>query len=432
MKSFNCFCLILFLLLQSLGVVAQRTMEHQYVTIQMIPNHADWNYKIGEKVTFTIAVMKDNFPQPNVQIEYSWGPEMKNDIPVQTINTGKGYTEITLEGMTCPGFMTLNAKTQIAGNKYTNYITVAFEPDKIRPFVHMPEDFDIFWEQTIRNVRSLPLDPILTPMPEYSTSQITAYHVRFCNGSTDRYIYGVLSVPNGKGPYPAVLQVPGAGVRRYIPNNLYPQAGVIFLRIGIHGIPVNLPDEIYNNLRFGALDGYTSFNSDDREKYYYKNVYAGCVRAMDFLCSLPQTDISRLAVCGGSQGGGLAIVTAALDSRIRCLWANHPAMCDIAGYYYGGIGGWPHRFRNPNEPNIEQKIKVLAYYDVVNFARKLKVPFLLCMGYNDKTCPPTSQMAAYNVINSPKSICLIRDAAHWIYPETEKFQREWLIHELKK
>lgn len=44
------------------------------------------------------------------------------------------------------------------------------------------------------------------------------------------------------------------------------------------------------------------------------------------------------------------------------------------------------------------KIETSKYYDVVNFARLIKVPGLYSWGYNDATCPPTSTYSAYNVI----------------------------------
>lgn len=411
---------------------AQRSREHTYVKILLTPNHADWNYRVGEKPEFTVSVIKDNFPQKNVEVTYEWGPDMLKPVTQGKLDTGEGCRKLTVDGMDKPGFMALTAKVRIGGINYSNYIKVAFSPDKIQPFAQLPADFDEFWEQTLSSNSNIPLEPVMTLLPEHCTSKMDVYHIRFRNGNAGRYIYGMLSVPKGEGPFPAVLQVPGAGVRPYLPDREYTEAGAVTLKIGIHGIPVNLPDELYNNLRFGALNGYYYYNIDNREKYYYRNVYAGCVRAVDFLCTLPQVDKGRIAVCGGSQGGALSIVTAALDPRIKCLWANYPALCDLTGYHRGATGGWPHIFRDPNESNLETKMKVSEYYDVVNFARKLKVPILFCTGYNDATCPPTSTLAAYNVITSPKELRLTLDAAHWTYPETNRFEREWLLRQLQK
>ena len=57
---------------------------------------------------------------------------------------------------------------------------------------------------------------------------------------------------------------------------------VITLEIGIHGIPVNMPQEVYNTLASGALNGYPGLNKNDRDAPYYKRVYLGCVRAVSY------------------------------------------------------------------------------------------------------------------------------------------------------
>ena len=93
--------------------------------------------------------------------------------------------------------------------------------------------------------------------------------------------------PKKEGKYPAILRVPGAGVRPYFGDISTAEKGFITLEIGIHGVPVNLEPEVYSNLGAGALNGYQNMNLDDRDRYYYKRVYMGCVRANDFLTNLP-------------------------------------------------------------------------------------------------------------------------------------------------
>jgi pimeloyl-ACP methyl ester carboxylesterase len=120
---------------------------------------------------------------------------------------------------------------------------------------------------------------------------------------------------------------------------------MITLEIGIHGIPVNLGPEIYTQLVGGVLASYPTYNLDNRQTYYYRRVYLGCVRANDFLCSLEQWDRKNLIVAGHSQGGQLAIVTAALDPRVIALSSTYPAYCDVTGYLHGRAGGWPGMMR---------------------------------------------------------------------------------------
>ena len=139
-------------------------------------------------------------------------------------------------------------------------------------------------------------------------------------------------MPRAAGKYPALLSVPGAGVRPYRGLAEIAGRGLITFQIGIHGIPVIQPQEVYDSLASGGLSGYPTFGLDSRERYYYRRVYTGTLRANDFLTSLPQWDGRNLGVTGGSQGGALAIVTAGLDRRVTRLAAYYPALSDVTGY----------------------------------------------------------------------------------------------------
>ena len=133
-----------------------------------------------------------------------------------------------------------------------------------------------------------------------------AYHVSFQNQRAGSRIYGMLSVPARPGRYPAMLVVPGAGVRPYFPSIATARRGVIHLAIGIHGIPVDRDSLLYNELRASALQTYWTYGIEDRDRYYYNRVFVGVLRAGDFIYSLPQFDGTNYVVQGGSQGGGLA------------------------------------------------------------------------------------------------------------------------------
>jgi len=141
-----------------------------------------------------------------------------------------------------------------------------------------------------------------------------------------------------------------------------------------------------------------------------------------------------LAVWGGSQGGALSIVTTALDNRVKYLVSLYPALCDLTGYLHGRAGGWPHMFNESNAPFMakDDKIKVSAYYDVVNFAKSVKVPGFYTWGYNDETCPPTSFYSAYNQIKAPKELFLMQETGHWTFPEQQTKIQEWLLKQLVK
>jgi cephalosporin-C deacetylase-like acetyl esterase len=158
----------------------------------------------------------------------------------------------------------------------------------------------------------------------------------------------------------------------------------------------------------------------------------GCIRAIDYIFTLPQFDGENIAVSGGSQGGALSIVTAALDSRIKCLAAFYPALSDMTGYLHNRAGGWPHMFNNANPKNMTpEKIETSSYYDVVNFARLLKVPGFYSWGFNDPTCPPTSTYSAYNVITAPKQLLIEKETGHFHKLEQAEKKNIWMLSMLK-
>jgi cephalosporin-C deacetylase-like acetyl esterase len=248
----------------------------------------------------------------------------------------------------------------------------------------------------------------------------------------DAKVYGMLAIPTVPGKHPALLELPGAGVRSYSANTELAKRGIITLAIGIHGIPVNMEAGVYRDLMKGPLNQYWNLRKDHRDHYYYKRVYLGCIRAIDFIHTLPQFDQMNLAVSGGSQGGALSIATAALDQRVDYIASFYPALCDLEGYHHNRAGGWPHMFRNtdPSSPLVRIELGTMRYYDISNFARHVTQPGLYSWGYNDEICPPTSMHAAYNQITAEKELYLALDSGHWTYPEQREKRDDWILTRL--
>jgi cephalosporin-C deacetylase-like acetyl esterase len=423
--------IITFLFAIHLPVLAQPT--EPFIKIIVAPDHTDWIYTTGEKASFNIAVLQNGNPLKNINVRYQFGPEKMEPVKTDSMQLNKDYFKVDAGTMSQPGFLRCVATVTLNNKTYRGTGTAAFDPQKISPSIDVPADFVAFWEQAKLDLAKIPLDARMTLLPERSTENTNVYHVNIQHFRPGARLYGILCIPKKAGKYPAILKVPGAGVRPYLGDLVNAEKGFITLEIGIHGVPVNLDPAVYANLASGALFGYWNMNLDDKDRYYYKRVYLGCVRANDFLVSLPQYDGSNLAVMGGSQGGALSVITAALDKRVKFLAAFYPALSDVTGYLKGRAGGWPHLFDKTNFAfnNTKQKIETAAYYDVVNFARQLKVPGIYSWGFNDETCPPTSMYASYNVIPAPKELFLVPETGHWTYPEQVEKLTGWLLAKLK-
>ena len=406
------------------------------VVVSVSCDHEDWVYKVAEPIEFVISVKDGDQPVEDAKVSWRIGPEKMEAFSMGESELSDGKLTLKSHGLDRPGFLRCNADVTLDGKKYRGLATGAYEPYRVKATTPKPDDFDQYWSDKMAGLGKIPLEPIMEKVEIDGVNDVDMYHISYVSGpkgwgSQPRF-YGMLSVPKGEGPFPALLQVPGAGVRPYRPSYGWAQKGVIHLTVGIHGIPVNLPAELYKSLRPGAIKDYPEFNLDDRDKYYYNRVFMGCKRAVDFIFQLDKFDGSTLGIHGGSQGGALSIITAGLDKRIRFIASTYPAMCDHYGYLNNRAGGWPALFRNRNAFNCTQKkIEVAAYYDVVNFARIIEVPILMGLGFNDETCPPTSMFSAYNSITSDKELQIVKYMGHWTDPSHSKKVHEWLTDKLQ-
>lgn len=410
------------------------------VQVRVAPDHRDWTYAPGEPVRFTVTVTADNTPIDDATVTYSVGPDMQ---PAERKSAAVPPTGLVIDGGTLaqPGFLRCKVSIDVAGKTYRGAATAAFAPEKIAALQTEPADFDAFWKSGKDELAGIPLDARLTLLPEASAGPVNVYHVSIRTvgpswTAVPARVYGILCEPKKPGRYPAILKVPGAGVRPYSGDPDLAARGAIVLEIGIHGIPVNLPKETYDALGAGALLGYWSFNLDDRNAFYYRRVYLSCLRANDFLVSRESWDGKNLLVMGASQGGQLSIVAAALDPRVTALASTHPAFCDVEAALHGRAGGWPHPFQpdaatgKPSVHATDAKIATARYYDTVNFARRLKAPGFFTWGYNDEVCPPTSTFAAYNAVTAPKELTVMPEIGHQYPPEQWEAINAFVLRQL--
>ena len=419
------------LLLGMFAIVSMAVAQpvEKLIKVNVAPQHSNWVYKPGETVKFDVSVTKNDVLIPHVEISYEFGPEMMSPVKKDKQTLKDGKTVIDAGTMKTAGFLRCRVIARYEGKNYDGLATAAISPETIQPTTTLPADFEQFWDNAKSELAKTPLDARMTLLPERCTGKVNVYHVNIQNFQNAR-LYGILCVPKAPGKYPAILNVPGAGVYPFYGDVGNAERDAITLQIGVNGIPLNMDAGVYSDLFKGALNGYWLYNIDNKDRYYYKRVYLGCVRAVDFIFSLPEFDGSNIGVLGGSQGGALAIVTAGLDSRIKSLVSIFPALCDLTGYLHGRAGGWPHVFNDPTH-NTPAKVETSKYYDVVNFARQVKAPGFYSWGYNDEVCPPTSMYAAYNVIHAPRTLFLAEETGHWFYPEQLEKAVNWMFEILK-
>jgi hypothetical protein len=291
--------LIVFVFIFSYAVKAQESLGTYQVRIA--PDRDDWTYELNQTAKFSVSVTLNNRQVAGLPIKYSCGLEAMPPTIEKTITTTVQTLTIEAGSLKEPGFLRCIVTMETGGKIYRGLGTAAFRPDQIKPTTDEPKDFDKFWNDGKTELAKLSLDAKTEFLPSYSTPTVEVFHVSFQNvgagvGKSSR-IYGILAVPKASNPnqkFPALLSVPGAGVRPYRGLLSFAERGIITLQIGIHGIPVTLDQTVYDNLAAGSLNRYMTYNLDNRDVYYYRRVFLGCLRANDFLVSLPQFDGKKL------------------------------------------------------------------------------------------------------------------------------------------
>lgn len=435
MKRFSLlFCLLVLL---CLGATAENYPYRGDVLWVTVPNHTDWLYETGEKATVDIQLYQYGIPQDGVVVSYELGNDLMPADAQGEVVLKKGRATIVMGTMKEPGFRDCRMTVKLGDQTYKHHIKVGFSVDKIRPYTQMPADFEAFWQKNKEELAAFPLTYSKELVEEYCTEKTDCYLVKVPINKRGQAVYGYLTYPKNaqKGSCPVVLCPPGAGIKTIkepMRRKNYAERGCIRLEIEIHGLnPTMTPEEFKEiSTAFGHESNYLNINLENRDNYYMKRVYLACVRCIDLLTSLPEWDGKNVIVQGGSQGGGLALVTAGLDERVTHCVANHPALSDMAGFEAGRADGYPHFSRTPGMTTPE-KVQTMAYYDVVNFARLVKAQTYLTWGFNDDVCAPTTSYAAYNVLTCPKEALVTPINEHWTSEVTNNGQLEWILRHLK-
>ncbi|HAT61636.1 MAG TPA: acetylxylan esterase [Prevotella sp.] len=398
------------------------------IVVMVQPDHTDWNYEAGQTAVFKVSVLKSSTLLSDVKIDYEAGPVEFPTVKKEGVTLKDGT--MTWKGsMAVPGFYRLKIIAHVGNKTYEGLCTAGFSPQKVQPAAQCPKDFDAFWKKALEEARKNGLNPTRRLLPERCTQDMNVYEISYVNDQPNSRIYGILSIPTHSGKYPALLRVPGAGVRPYQGDTYTAPGKAIVLEIGIHGIPVTMDQKVYDDLLNGALRSYSYTNLEDPDQNYYKRVVVGAVRGVDYISSLPEWDGKIIGVTGASQGGFLSLAVAALDKRITFLAAVHDAMCDYESELKGVAGGWPHYFLYDKDPT-QQKINAVRYYDGDNFARRCHVPAWFSFGYNDETVPPTSSYGVYNIYPGPKTLSVYQQTGHYWYQEQWDEWQAWLFSKL--
>jgi len=272
-----------------------------------------------------------------------------------------------------------------------------------RPDVVEPADFDEFWRSTIAEARAIGGDAIVTPVQTALTG-VDVFDVTF-PGFGGHPIRAWLLLPAVRtGTLPAVVDFVGYGGGRGLPHErlAWVTAGYAYLLMDTRGQGSrwgsggNTADPVGST---PASPGYLTRGIENPHDYYYRRVYTDAVRAIDFVRTLDDVDPSRIAVCGASQGGGIAIAVAGLVPDLVGVMPEVPFLSHFEraiGFTNEAPYNEVVHYLSVHRDLAEQAFTTLSYFDGVNFAKRATAPALYSVALMDPVCPPSTVFASFN------------------------------------
>src|ERR671933_91069 len=311
--------------------------------------------------------------------------------------------------------------------------------DQLRSYVpprDEPADFDSFWQQTLAEVRALPLDPQFERV-DYGLATVDTFDVTF-RGYAGHPIKGWLLLPRTRTePLPCVVEFIGYGGGRGFPIDwlTWSSAGYAHFVMDTRGqgsawLRGDTADPEGTSPQF---PGFMTRGIESRATYYYRRVFTDAVRAVEAAASHPAVDSSRMAASGGSQGGGIALAVAGLLPSLTAVLPDVPFLCHYRrateitdAHPYAEIA----RYCQIHRDRVDDVFATLSYFDGVNFAARAQARALFSVGLMDETCPPSTVFAAYNHFAGPKEIRIWPYNHHEGGGSYQMLEKVRLLHEI--
>lgn len=320
------------------------------------------------------------------------------------------HPEFTLPGVSEVNVHLLDGEGVVL---FTERLRVMVDWQNVQPTYRTPPDMKAFWDSTLETLSTIPLEPRVEEQLFKDDPTWEFYHVSF-NGWEKKRIHACLYVPKeAKKPLPVLI---GAhpGTRGFGVNHA--PDGVFGSKIkkdprfvSIHPlIRGHRPDEKdipFNQPWWGPLDS--------RDEYVARSWFTAMVRALDYMATRPDlADMKRIVAKGGSQGGALALVTAALDPRVTVCLADCPSNCmhhdAVRPETYPTFG--PTSGQVPEGQTLEDMITTLSYYDPAHMAPWIRCPTVVGQNVGDLTVHSMGALGVY------KNLTGLAEDKKWFLP----------------
>ena len=380
-------------------VVAPFASFAQYTAAVLEINSKDGVYAVGDSIKVWVNVT----PECGAVQEFIVQEDMLRDIRKEEMKLTAGRHLVYADVCSKPVnyVFTFGEPGGDRDYKRVSLVGAIVAPETLTPGYKAPKDLKKFWAAQIKEMRKLPLDAKLTPVPQDYNSDVVSFdlEIPMHEGVPVR---AYIAYPKNADPksLPIVILAHGAGVKgswaqsnlKRTVENAAKYSGSISIDINAHGMLNGQPQSYYDELEETKLKNYSSWGYTGHEDFYFRLMYLRMVRVLDFAASLPQWDGKRVYGYGESQGGAQIAALAGLDKRVTAINLRVPAFVDVAGLFQNRKGSWPERF----SADPGKYADVIPYYDGALLLSMSKAKMFIEAGLVDYLCPPSCVAAGFN------------------------------------
>jgi dienelactone hydrolase len=226
----------------------------------------------------------------------------------------------------------------------------------------------------------------------------------------DSLVFAYYAVPEGAGPHPAMLLVHGGGGKAFREwAALWAARGYAALAMDLSG---NGPDGKPIEHGGPAQDDGTKFKAFDgpglKDTWPYQAV-AAALRGHSFLNAQKEVDRDRIGVTGISWGGYLTCIVAGIDDRLKVAVPVYGCgfLAESSHWQQAGI------FDRMAE---DERHRWIENFDPSRYLPGVKCPILFVNGTNDFAYPLDSYQKSYQLVTSPRTLCVTVNMPHGHQP----------------
>lgn len=403
--------------------------DPQAVTLDIRPDHPDGLYRCGEEARFDVHVRQGGQPVRAGRLELTLEPAgspLAIAAQAFALPLEDGVVATICGTLSEPDFLYCRARwipPDEQGKPLGEWLSVGFDPERIRARVRPPADLEAFWQKTLAEARALPVDVQLEPLDLFSNPRASFFRFSI-NTLHGQRVHGFLGVPTGEGPFPAAVFFPGAGPGWGRPIDVgLTCRGVLTLMLNVHPYPVASDSkaaiaQLKEYVASHQVQSYLDVGASAPDTFHFHGILAGFCRALDYLCThAGWWDGRHLVFEGASQGGFLTLAMSGLyaDKVTRAL-AGVPYLCDFPR----------------NHPDAAPAtLHTMAYYDPANLAAWIRCPLQMSVAFADGSCPPATVFSAFHAAGAAqKQLRMEPRSAHGTTPERQAFGRPLLLRGL--